>query len=79
MKRTLLSLFICALLFSNAGAQSQLQVRGAQLCDQNGKAVVLRGVSLGWHNLWPRFYNKGAVKTLKNEWHATIVRAAMGA
>lgn len=79
MKRTLLSLFICALLFSNAGAQSQLQVRGAQLCDQNGKAVVLRGVSLGWHNLWPRFYNKGAVKTLKNEWHATVVRAAMGA
>ncbi len=79
MKKKLLSLIICALSFNHAGAQSQLQVKGAQLCDQNGNAIVLRGISLGWHNLWPRFYNKGAVKTLKNEWHATIVRAAMGA
>ena len=36
----------------------QLQVKGAQLCDQQGEPVILRGVSLGWHNLWPRFYNK---------------------
>ena len=57
----------------------QLQVKGAQLCDQNGQPVVLRGVSLGWHNLWPRFYNKGAVKWLENEWHANVIRAAMGA
>ena len=40
----------------------QLQVKGAQLCDQSGNPVVLRGVSLGWHNIWPRFYNKNAVK-----------------
>jgi len=56
----------------------QLQVRGAQLCDQQGQPVILRGVSLGWHNLWPRFYNKKAVQTLKNDWHATVIRAAMG-
>lgn len=42
----------------------QLQVKGAQLCDHKGQPVVLRGVSLGWHNLWPRFYNKQAVKWL---------------
>lgn len=29
----------------------QLQVKGAQLCDQSGNPVVLRGVSLGWHNI----------------------------
>lgn len=29
-----------------------LQVKGAQLCDQSGNPVVLRGVSLGWHNIW---------------------------
>ena len=29
----------------------QLQVKGAQLCDHKGQPVVLRGVSLGWHNL----------------------------
>ena len=56
----------------------QLQVKGTQLCDQQGNPVVLRGVSLGWHNLWPRFYNKEAVKWLANDWHATVIRAAMG-
>ena len=56
----------------------QLQVKGAQLCDQSGNPVVLRGVSLGWHNIWPRFYNKQAVKWLATDWHANIIRAAMG-
>ena len=35
----------------------QLQVKGNQLCSQTGDSIVLRGVSYGWHNLWPRFYN----------------------
>ncbi len=56
----------------------QLQVRGSQLCGENGQPVVLRGVSLGWHNLWPRFYNKGAVDELTNKWHVSVIRAAMG-
>ncbi len=56
----------------------QLQVKGAQLCDQSGKPVVLKGVSLGWHNLWPRFYNAGAVKELSTKWNAQVIRAAMG-
>lgn len=42
----------------------QLQVKGAQLCDQSGNPVVLRGVSLGWHNIWPRFYNKQASRKM---------------
>ncbi|MCR5512509.1 MAG: glycoside hydrolase family 5 protein [Prevotella sp.] len=56
----------------------QLQVKGSQLCDQQGKSVILRGISLGWHNIWPRFYNKKAVQTLKQDWNCTVVRAAMG-
>ena len=56
----------------------QLQVKGTQLCASSGEAISLRGVSFGWHNIWPRFYNKGAVKWLKNDWNATVVRAAMG-
>ena len=56
----------------------QLQVKGSQLCDQQGKPVILRGVSLGWHNLWPRFYNKKVVQTLKQDWNCSVVRAAMG-
>lgn len=60
------------------GQWGQLQVKGTQLCDQKGQPVVLRGVSFGWHNLWPRFYNAKAVKWLKQDWHPTVVRAAMG-
>lgn len=84
MKKILLLAF---LLVSTLGIKAQqtpvqkwgqLQVIGTQLCDKNGKPVTLRGVSLGWHNLWPRFYNKGAVKELVHEWDATLIRAAMG-
>ena len=56
----------------------KLQVKGAQLCDQKGNPVILRGVSLGWHNLWPRFYNKKVVQTLKQDWNCSVIRAAMG-
>lgn len=83
MKKILLTL-VLALTLANAHAADpvkqwgQLQVKGSQLCDYRGNPVVLRGVSFGWHNIWPRFYNKKAVKTLKNDWHATVIRAAMG-
>ena len=73
----LFSLF--TLLPLTASAQSRLQVIGSQLCDESGSPVMLRGISLGWHNLWPRFYNKGAVKWLAKEWHADVIRAAVGA
>ena len=39
----------------------QLQVIGTQLSNEQGEPLLLRGASLGWHNLWPRFYNEGAV------------------
>lgn len=56
----------------------QLQVIGTQLSDRQGNPVVLRGMSFGWHSFWPRFYNKGAVKWLKKDFHCNVVRAAMG-
>jgi endoglucanase len=56
----------------------KLQVIGTQLCNEKGDAITLRGASLGWHNLWPRFYNKGAVKWLATDWKCSVVRAAMG-
>lgn len=56
----------------------QLSVDGTQLVDKNGEKIALRGVSFGWHNWWPRFYNKETVKWLKKDWNATILRAAMG-
>lgn len=56
----------------------KLRVEGTQLVNQNGNPIVLRGVSFGWHSLWPRFYNKKAVKWLKKDWNCNVVRAAMG-
>lgn len=84
MKKLLLTIIIAVLGWTEVNAITpvkqwgQLQVKGSQLCDQYGKPVVLRGVSLGWHNIWPRFYNKKTVKWLATDWHATIIRAAMG-
>jgi len=59
-------------------ALGQLRVENNQLVDQNGQPAILRGISYGWHNWWPRFYNSGTVSTFKNEWNANLVRAAMG-
>src|SRR5574344_401350 len=84
MKKFFLSLLLIAMVCVSAKAVSpvkewgQLQVVGTQLCNQNGQPVVLRGISFGWHNIWPRFYNKKVVNWLADDWHATVVRAAMG-
>lgn len=56
----------------------QLSVLNTQLVDASGAPVMLRGMSFGWHNWWPRFYNAGAVKWLKDDWKCNVVRAAMG-
>lgn len=60
------------------GKHGRLRVQGATLLDQHGKPAVLRGVSLGWHNWWPRFYNSETIKWLAADWKATVVRAAIG-
>jgi endoglucanase len=87
MKRINLKLSITAFsvlfiyFFGNAQpvkTHGQLKVEGTKLVDKNGKPVVLRGMSFGWHNWWPRFYNAGAVKWLHDDWKCTVLRIAMG-
>lgn len=56
----------------------KLKVDGIQMVDENNQPVVLRGVSFGWHNWWPRFYNADAVTWLTTDWNCSVVRAAMG-
>ena len=56
----------------------QLKVSGTNLLNEKNVPVVLRGVSYGWHNWWPRFYNQESVKWLVYDFNATVVRAAMG-
>lgn len=55
-----------------------LVVNGTQLMNVNGDTVVLHGVSYGWHQFWPRFYNASTVAYLAQDWGAQVVRAAMG-
>lgn len=73
------------LVFSNIVLHGQtvendgwLQVKGTQLCSEKGNPIVLRGMSFGWHNFHPRFYDKSVVQWLHDDWHCNIVRAAMG-
>ncbi|HUM66644.1 MAG TPA: glycoside hydrolase family 5 protein [Chitinophagaceae bacterium] len=76
---------LCLAIMSGLVALSQpvakhgkLSVQGTQLLDEHRKEIVLRGVSFGWHNWWPRFYNAGTVKWLKEDWGCNVIRAAMG-
>ena len=55
----------------------QLQVKGAQLCDQQGQPVILHGLNLEWDTHWPRMYNKKYMKTLKREGQYPLLRLAM--
>jgi len=75
--------FFLAMFSSISNAQfvkkhGQLSVQGTQLVDKNNNPVVLRGLSFGWHSLWPRFYNEKAVSWLKKDFNCNVVRAAMG-
>ncbi len=78
-------IIICLFLFCSVCLSAQpvkehgtLSVAGTQLTGKDGKPVVLRGMSFGWHNYWPRFYNAKAVEWLAKDWRSTVVRAAMG-
>lgn len=71
-------LFGCGSSGITAKDESKLSVEGTFLVNGKGEKIVLQGISFGWHNWWPRFYNASVVKQLKQEWNCTVVRAAMG-
>ncbi len=77
---TIIIFFICfeAVVTQPVQRHGNLSVEGTKMVDQNGNTVILKGVSYGWHNWWPRFYNKESVKWLYKDWKCTVVRAAMG-
>ena len=78
-----LSIVAACFIFGFSDAQfvknhGQLSVQGTQLVDKNNNPVVLRGMSFGWHSMWPRFYNEKAVDWLRKDFNCNVVRAAMG-
>lgn len=59
-----------------------LSVKGNRIVDASGNAVSFAGPSLFWSNTgWhaDRYYNADVVKSVKQNWNAQIIRAAIGA
>lgn len=63
---------------SGVGKLQHLSVNGTALVNECGDTVVLRGVSLGWHNWWGDFYNSKCIGHLAGDWNARVIRAAIG-
>lgn len=54
-----------------------LYVEGTRLCDEDGNAVQLRGVSTHGLAWYPQYVNDKYFKELHNKWGANVVRLAM--
>lgn len=55
-----------------------LHVSGNRIVDAHDQPVALRGMSLFWSQWAGSFYTAQVVQTLADDWHASVVRAAMG-
>lgn len=83
-----LALLVCILMASGkiyaqsvVAQNGRLQVNGNRIENEQGQAVDFAGPSLFWsNNGWggDKFYNVGVVNWVKDDWDATIIRAAMG-
>jgi endoglucanase len=83
MKKNIIILTLFLTLYSNFYAQpvlknGQLHVDSTLIKNEHDSAISLRGVSFGWHNWWPRFYNSETINWLADDWGCSVVRAAMG-
>jgi endoglucanase len=59
------------------GQYGQIKVVGTNLSDSNGNPVQLRGVSSHGLQWFPQYANKNVIKWLRDDWKATLWRAAM--
>jgi endoglucanase len=73
-----ISISNCNLLVQPVEEHGQLAVQGKYLIDKNENPIMLSGISYGWHNWWPRFYNEKSVAWLAKDWGCNVVRAALG-
>lgn len=55
----------------------RLWIRGGHLHSEFGERVQLRGVSLHWSHLQPRFFNSNLVSWVAEDWKATVIRAPL--
>lgn len=69
---------VCSVSASVVDKHGWLKVGNGKLTDESGNPTQLKGVSFGWHCLWPQFYNTSVVDKVVNEWGANIVRCSIG-
>lgn len=62
---------------ADSGYYGALQVVGTQLCDSNGNAVQLRGISTHGLAWFPDYVNADLFRELHDEWKANVIRLAM--
>ena len=55
-----------------------LSVDGIKLVNEKQQNIVLRGVSFGQHQWWPRFYNSETVTWLKKDFNCNLIRIPIG-
>jgi endoglucanase len=55
----------------------KLSVKGNRIVDEHGRPVILRGMSLFWSQWGGQYYNADCVKWLRDDFHCTVVRAAI--
>nr|BAF57330.1 putative glycosyl hydrolase family5 [uncultured symbiotic protist of Hodotermopsis sjoestedti] len=71
--------FLCFIgIIQSQAPFGRLSVKGNKIVGESQKGVQLSGVGLSWHNWWSQFYTADTVKHLKNDFHANVVRAAIG-
>jgi endoglucanase len=61
------------------GRHGRLRLRGSKVVDAHGQAITLRGSSLFWSQWKPAFYNPRLIRWLREDWHISVVRAAIAA
>jgi endoglucanase len=65
---------------SPVARHGRLSTKGNRVIDEHGDVVQLRGMSLFWSQ-WSegsKYYNREAVRWLKEDWSVSLVRIAMG-
>ena len=55
----------------------RLSVKNTRLVNEQGKTVILKGVSTHGINWFPQYINTNAFRTLRDEWGVNCIRLAM--
>lgn len=80
MRHTLYIILAATLLLATTATHAiePLAVRDGKVVEATtGKCQPLTGVSLAWHHFADQYYNADVVRTLVDDWHAEVVRAAV--